>query len=488
MRNLRKSLLFVMMLACLLAFMTSGNEAFAKSFDKQTLMGPGAAGGDIQSDFLFYFPTAPVPATGPAVSTGVWYLGPLGGFAPIAVASGAITCAAPFNDPEWVFLGTGNFDIALDAGTGSSDLLYRHRNTSQFMIVAMTGAAFACGGATPAGENIVDSSWQFRGIADVDGNGIDDVVVQLNSGSDNTNNYEVAFLSTGAAGGVAFAANPLTAAQRIPTHIVTLNNDDWTLIATGNFDGDAVGTGGYDDLMFWNTNTASSAYGRGVVLQMGGAGIVIGVVQLPVLRSDTWRPIGEVAVRTDNGKVVTSYLTRSSGNLDRIAGSTTDDIIWVNKTTGQLFPWRFTVGTVLPIIAAPTNITDLLGGLATLPVSIVAAAAGSVDFVGFYQLTGWEVVPAGVAGLAATADDILLQSPNVNAGTYPTHIWGLGNVIGATPNGTQITYAGSPLPLTANSVTTAAGITVPTGQLLRGIQQRCAKSNTSPFDSTNCNY
>ncbi|MBF0538535.1 MAG: VCBS repeat-containing protein [Nitrospirae bacterium] len=424
--NLKKSVFFAMLLVCLLAFVANGNEAFAKVAGKNIQ----DINGDSKSDILY----TPAGSLNPTV----WFMDGTQIFlnpAPVSITGGTVP------DATWFYVGTGDFNA-----DGQFDLLYRNRVTSQFMVLTMNGSAVTAVSPAGAAANVIDSSWQVRGIADFDGDGQSELLLQISTGRDNLTNYTVAIAK--------FASNGLTIASL--TNVVTLDNDDWKILGTGNFTGSSTGK---SDILLMNTNPASAYAGNVVIWVMSGTSItsVVNVASIGATGLTNWQFIGQVTATTDNGIGVTSYVLNSTGDFD---GNGFDDIAWVDTsataTNGQIYIWK---------MKAPTGsfsgsyLTDQWGVKKVLP-SVVTFTPGGIGtltfdtFVGIYDFDG--------DGRA----DILLQSSKTAGGTYPIEQWFI--------RGTNIT---------SDTVPTA-----PPVMLMRGVQERCSKSAVNPHDWQNCNY
>jgi hypothetical protein len=126
----------------------------------------------------------------------------------------------------WTFQGVGDFD-----NDGDSDLLWRQNTTSEIRIWFIEGAAVV--GSVEVYDGSGLGSWTIKTIADVNGDGIDDLIFQHT----NTRVYYWILDNAGAISSQGYVWSGTPGAT-------------WDMQGSGDFNGD-----GTDDLLWRNTGT-----------------------------------------------------------------------------------------------------------------------------------------------------------------------------------------------------------------------------------------
>jgi hypothetical protein len=247
------------------------------------------------------------------------------------LASTAIYGGAGLSD--WTFQGIGDFD-----NDGDADLLWRHNTTSEIRIWFIEGAAIA--GATTVYSGAGLGSWTIETIADVNGDGIDDLVFQ----NTNTQVYYWILDNAGAISsqGYVWAGTP---------------GATWDMQGAGDFNGD-----GTDDLLWRNTGTSQMliwTLSNGVLTSASslysGSGLSVwnlnwiadlnndGTDDLLWQTTDSSSVVGWLIA----GNAISSSGTIYNGDLSAWAmegcvdldGDGYQNIIWRNNSTDQIFQW-----------------------------------------------------------------------------------------------------------------------------------------------------
>jgi hypothetical protein len=141
-----------------------------------------------------------------------------------------------FSTSGWLLVGAADFD-----GNGVPDLVYQNASTSQVNVDYYGGAGgsafigWACltcsGGALPAG-------WQVVAVADFDGNGVPDLVIQQTAAPNQVNvNYY------GGSGGATYLSSACLSCG--------ISTTGWVVRAAADFDGN-----GTPDLIYQNTSSS----------------------------------------------------------------------------------------------------------------------------------------------------------------------------------------------------------------------------------------
>jgi hypothetical protein len=75
-------------------------------------------------------------------------------------------------DPNWQVRGVADFN-----GDGKPDILWRHQTTGSLYVWLLSGTTIG-GGTYLSPSRIADTSWQVRGLVDLDGDGKSDLLWQ----------------------------------------------------------------------------------------------------------------------------------------------------------------------------------------------------------------------------------------------------------------------------------------------------------------------
>jgi hypothetical protein len=233
----------------------------------------------------------------------------------------------------WEFQGVGDFD-----NDGDADLLWRHNTTSEIRIWFIEGTAIA--GATTVFSGAGLGSWTIKTIADVNGDGIDDIVFQ----NTNTQVYYWILDNAGAISSQGYVWGGTPGAS-------------WDMQGAGDFNGD-----GTDDLLWRNTGTSqfliwtlSNGVLAGTSSLYSGSGLSVWNLKwIADLNNDgtddlLWEMTDSSSVY---GWLIAANAISSSGaiyNGDLSAwamegcvdldGDGYQNIIWRHQSTDQIFQW-----------------------------------------------------------------------------------------------------------------------------------------------------
>jgi len=196
-------------------------------------------------------------------------------------------------DPNWHIVGTG--DANRD---GQMDIYWHHQPTGHLVVWLMNGGTFSANewiSPTP----VSDTQWKVRTVADMDQDGIPDLVWQ----------------HTGTGG---LAIWFMAGTRRVSTGTIAASVPDpaWVLAAAADLNGDS-----YPDFLWHNTTT-----GELVVWYMRNASIA-----------------GEEALTPDRLSD-TSWRLRGAIDLDR---NGSPDLIWQNLASGDVATWLMSGTTVI---------------------------------------------------------------------------------------------------------------------------------------------
>ncbi len=237
------------------------------------------------------------------------------------------------NLSDWTFQGVGDFD-----NDGDSDLLWRHNTTSEIRIWFIEGAAVVGSVAVYDGSGL--GSWTMKTIADVNGDGIDDLIFQHT----NTKVYYWILDNAGAISSAGYVWGGTPGAS-------------WDMQGSGDFNGD-----GTDDLLWRNTGTSQLliwTLSNGVLstyptLHSGSGLSVWNVKWIADLNNDgtddlLWQKNDEssVAAWLIAANALNSGGTIYNGDLSAWAiegcvdldGDGYQNIIWRNNSTDEIYQW-----------------------------------------------------------------------------------------------------------------------------------------------------
>ena len=178
--------------------------------------------------------------------TNRWYQYAMNGKSHVASKSGPVKDEALLgdglpDDASWAVAGVGDL-----GGDGKADLLMRHATNRTWHYYPMNGRAVASGsGAVSLPSGV---AWKLAGLADLDGDGKDGVLLRNTSGTWRW--YQSPLVAT-----------PTHVATDLSTAIAT-----WKLAGLGDLDGD-----GKDDVVFRDVSTVANNKGRWMVRVMNGA-------------------------------------------------------------------------------------------------------------------------------------------------------------------------------------------------------------------------
>jgi hypothetical protein len=216
-------------------------------------------------------------------STGQVTVNYFGGSTPIADGWSYLNSTG---DPGWHVVGTGDFD-----GNGVQDLVWQNDTTRQVTVNYYGGA----GGAVYQGWAYLNAAgvpgWSVVGVADMDGNGVPDLIWQNDTTKQVTVNYY------GGAGGAVYQGWNYLNSAGVP---------GWSVVGVADFD-----QNGTPDLVWQNLST-----NQVTVNYYGGAGGAVyqGWAYLNATGVPGWTVVG---ARDINGDGV-------------------PDLIWENNTTSQV--------------------------------------------------------------------------------------------------------------------------------------------------------
>ena len=178
--------------------------------------------------------------------TNRWYQYAMNGKSHVVSKSGPVKDAALTDDglpddASWTVAGVGDL-----GGDGKADLLMRHATNGTWRYYRMNGRTVASGSGAvslPSG-----AAWKLAGLADLDGDGKDGVLLRNTSGT------------------WRWYQSPLVAT---PTHVATdlsTSATTWKLAGLGDLTGD-----GKDDVVLRDVSTVANNKGRWMVRAMNGA-------------------------------------------------------------------------------------------------------------------------------------------------------------------------------------------------------------------------
>ena len=178
--------------------------------------------------------------------TNRWYQYAMNGKSHVASKSGPVKDEALLgdglpDDASWTVAGVGDL-----GGDGKADLLMRHATNRTWHYYPMNGRAVASGSGAvslPSG-----AAWKLAGLADLDGDGKDGVLLRNTSGTWRW--YQSPLVAT-----------PTHVATDLSTAIAT-----WKLAGLGDLTGD-----GKDDVVLRDVSTVANNKGRWMVRAMNGA-------------------------------------------------------------------------------------------------------------------------------------------------------------------------------------------------------------------------
>ena len=179
--------------------------------------------------------------------TNRWYQYAMNGKSQVASKSGPVKDAAQRDDglpddASWAVAGVGDL-----GGDGKADLLMRHATNGTWRYYRMNGRTVASGSGSAVGLPS-GSAWKLAGLADLDGDGKDGVLLRNTSGT------------------WRWYQSPLVAS---PTHVATdlsTSATTWKLAGLGDLTGD-----GKDDVVLRDVSTTAANTGRWMVRAMNGA-------------------------------------------------------------------------------------------------------------------------------------------------------------------------------------------------------------------------
>ena len=245
--------------------------------------GPGGCGGpliDLNVDFNRDAKTDILwrhPSTG---LTGAWFMdGP--------TRTGTALMTPPvFTDPAWLVVGTRDFNR-----DGKPDILWRNQPTSRVAVSYMDGLTVT-GIAATSPPVLADPDWSIQGTGDFNGDGMPDLLWR---------NLPTGLIAVTFMNGVAVTAATLTSPP-------VVGNPDWLIVGIGDFNRD-----GKPDLLWRNPST-----GQILVWFMDGV--------------------------KATGLAATSPATVAEPDWEIVAVGDYDadddpDILWRNRTTGQVAIW-----------------------------------------------------------------------------------------------------------------------------------------------------
>jgi FG-GAP-like repeat len=215
----------------------------------------------------------------------------------LTIASGTIVGTIP--DTNWKVIDTTDFNR-----DGNLDIIWRNTESGENAVWYMQGNAFGIGVFLPT----TNPGLKLSGIGDFNLDGNPDFAWH-NPRSGET------FLWRGAGGSTFNTGNALPA----------LNNPNWNVVATGDFNGD-----GTSDL-FWQ-NRAS----RETLVWLMGKGQPVGIVPGPQVSDAGWQVGG-------------------AADFDRDGDA---DLFWYNKRTGDTGLWEMQNGSYVRAITTPPNVPD----------------------------------------------------------------------------------------------------------------------------------
>ena len=316
--------------------------------------------------------------------TNRWYYYAMNGKSHVASKSGSVKDAALTDDglpddASWTVAGVGDL-----GGDGKGDLLMRHATNGTWHYYPMNGRTVASGSASvslPSG-----AAWKLAGLADLDGDGKDGVLLRNTSGT------------------WRWYQSPLVAS---PTHVATdlsTSITTWKLAGLGDLTGD-----GKDDVVLRDVSTTAANKGRWMVRAMNGAtsiaaksGIATGLTKVTawdVAARDAPAP-GSCAVwscpagTTRPGKPTIAAMSTTSYSLvdvDPNVGGYGDSsayekiitrrdsasvpVAWTKTAGARGNKARYVVNGEVVLEAALTGILDAQSGSATLQI----AGSGQYD-------------------------------------------------------------------------------------------------------------
>ncbi len=215
----------------------------------------------------------------------------------LTLASGTVVGTVP--DTNWKIIDTTDFNR-----DGNLDIIWRNTESGENAVWYMQGNAFGIGVFLPT----TNPGLKLSGIGDFNLDGNPDFAWH-NPRSGET------FLWRGAGGSNFGTGNTLP----------TVNNPNWNVVATGDFNGD-----GTSDL-FWQNRTS-----RETLVWLMGKGQPVGVIAGPQVTDAGWQVGG-------------------AADFDRDGDA---DLFWYNKRTGDTGLWEMQNGSYVRAITTPPNVAD----------------------------------------------------------------------------------------------------------------------------------
>ena len=183
-------------------------------------------------------------------------------------------------DTNWQVAGTADLN-----GDGLADVVWRNAQTGENYVWLMNGMTVATGGYL---RTIADKNWQIAAVSDVDGDGKSDIVWHNDTTHEN----------------YLWLMNGLTI--KAEGYLPTVADQNWQIVVVSDVNGD-----GKSDILWHNTTTLEN-----YVWLMNGLTAPVGGF-LPTVADKNWQIAGAGDVDTD-GKA---------------------DLVWRNAATGENYLW-----------------------------------------------------------------------------------------------------------------------------------------------------